>query len=157
FRAYQALARPGGLPESRVPPAQALQQDAYYFARTGQSIAPEFRDYWETHGGLQQFGYPLTQPTLLRGYRTQIFERAVFEYHPETTPTSAVLRRRLGPATLPHAYPEADPATLAPDERFFPKTRHSLGEPFLSYWEQTGGLAIYGYPLSEEIQEVSAT
>jgi hypothetical protein len=157
YRAYEVVARPGGLPESRLLNPQSLPSDPYYFPATGQSIAPEFRAYWEAKGGLRQFGYPLTQPTLLHGYRTQIFERAVFEYHPENQPPYDVLLHRLGADTLSHAYPEADPATLAPDRQYFPQTRHSLGGMFLAYWQQTGGLAVYGYPLSEEVQEVSAT
>jgi Glycosyl hydrolase catalytic core len=152
YRAYQALARPGGLPESRLE-GQALAQNRFYFPATGQAIAPEFQAYWESKGGLPQFGYPLTQPTLIRGYRTQIFERAVFEYHPENAPPFDVLLRRLGAETLTHAYPEAQPFPDAPDRHYFPETHHSLGGKFLEYWLRTGGLAVYGYPLSEEVQE----
>lgn len=40
---------------------------------------------------------------------------------------------------------------------YFPETRHSLGGPFLRYWREKGGLAIFGYPLTEEFTEVSPT
>jgi hypothetical protein len=36
---------------------------------------------------------------------------------------------------------------------FFPETRHSLCEPFLSYWRRNGGLERFGYPISEPQQE----
>ena len=155
YRAYQALARPGGLPESRVAPPQVYTLNATYFPATGQVIAPEFQQYWTRNGGLAQFGYPLTQPALVRGYKTQFFERAVFEYHPENVPPYDVLLRRLGAEILTHAYPEADPTTLPPDSTYFPEVRHSLGGRFLAYWQATGGLPVYGYPLSEEVQEVN--
>jgi hypothetical protein len=153
YRAYQALARPGGLPETRLdlPPVG----DPFYFPATGHQIAPEFQRYWDLNGGLAQFGYPLTQPTLVRGFRTQFFERAVFEYHPENTPPFDVLLRRLGAEILTHAYPEATPFESTSDRLYFPETRHSLGGRFLQYWQLTGGLPVYGYPLSEEVQEVS--
>jgi mono/diheme cytochrome c family protein len=38
---------------------------------------------------------------------------------------------------------------------FFPETQHSVGEPFLSFWQQNGGLEVFGYPLTEEYLSVS--
>jgi hypothetical protein len=43
------------------------------------------------------------------------------------------------------------------DSRFFPPTGHTVSGRFLTYWDQNGGLAQQGYPLSEPIQEVSDT
>ena len=40
---------------------------------------------------------------------------------------------------------------------YFPETRHSLGGPFLRHWREKGGLAIFGYPLTEEFTETSQT
>src|SRR5205085_781676 len=134
YRAYQALARPGGLPETRLEP-RTFVDPPYYFQATGQTIAPEFQVYWEQNGGLGQFGYPLTQPTLIRGYKTQFFERAVFEYHPENVPPYDVLLRRLGAEILTHAYAESEPFADTPERRYFPETHHSLGGRFLQYWE----------------------
>ncbi len=36
-------------------------------------------------------------------------------------------------------------------------TGHNLGGPFRDYWQQHGGLAVFGLPLSEEFAEVSPT
>jgi lipoprotein-anchoring transpeptidase ErfK/SrfK len=38
---------------------------------------------------------------------------------------------------------------------YFPQTGHNVGAPFLGYWRTHGGLAVYGYPLTEAMQEVS--
>src|SRR4051794_1053176 len=61
------------------------------FPQTGKTLtdAHGFLSYWQAHGGLAQFGYPLTDetpevsPTDGRVYITQWFERNRFEYHPE--------------------------------------------------------------------------
>ena len=35
--------------------------------------------------------------------------------------------------------------------------QHNLSGAFYQYWQTHGGLAIFGYPISEEFQEVSHT
>ncbi|HEU4326731.1 MAG TPA: GerMN domain-containing protein [Roseiflexaceae bacterium] len=37
--------------------------------------------------------------------------------------------------------------------QFFPETGHTVGGRFLEYWRQHGGLAVFGYPLTEQMQE----
>ncbi len=41
------------------------------------------------------------------------------------------------------------------DNRLFPETGHTVKGRFLTYWQANGGLAQQGYPISEEMQEVS--
>jgi hypothetical protein len=62
-----------------------------------------FQQYWNTHGGLAQQGFPISdefnEKSDLDGktYRVQYFERAVFEYHPEQKdPKYQVLLSQLG-------------------------------------------------------------
>src|SRR5690349_8043357 len=43
----------------------------------------------------------------------------------------------------------------AAGERYFAETGRSIRGAFQSYWEQHGGLARFGYPLTDEISEVS--
>jgi hypothetical protein len=40
---------------------------------------------------------------------------------------------------------------------YFPEVGHTLRGAFLKFWRDNGGLAIFGYPLSEQFQETSAT
>jgi|GEM_PF-2944813 len=50
------------------------------------------------------------------------------------------------------------PSTRAQtDTRLFPETGKTVSGKFLSYWNRNGGLAQQGYPISEEINEVSET
>ncbi len=41
------------------------------------------------------------------------------------------------------------------EQRYFAETGHTVTGRFLQYWEQHGGLAQQGYPLTEEVTEVS--
>jgi hypothetical protein len=64
-------------------------------------IEDPFRDYWEGHGGLYQFGFPLSpgfREVAADGntYWVQYFERARFEWHPENAPPYDVLLGLLG-------------------------------------------------------------
>lgn len=43
------------------------------------------------------------------------------------------------------------------NSRYFPETGHTVEGRFLQYWEQNGGLAQQGYPITEEMQELSET
>ena len=49
--------------------------------------------------------------------------------------------------------PPFQPAALDSGYPFFPETGHNLCGGFRDYWNQFGGLAIYGFPISEEFQE----
>lgn len=71
-----------------------------------------FFAYWQMHGGLTQQGLPISEsfdeinPTDGKTYRTQYFERARFEYHPEVAdPTYQVLLGLLGGEQFTGKYP----------------------------------------------------
>jgi hypothetical protein len=72
------------------------------FQQTGHRVCGKFLDYWNTHGGLAQQGFPISEPFMetseLNGkpYLVQYFERAVFELHPENQPPNDVLLSQLG-------------------------------------------------------------
>ena len=44
-------------------------------------------------------------------------------------------------------------ATATPSTIYFAQTGHNLGGAFYTYWRTSGGLASYGYPISEEVRE----
>jgi peptidoglycan/xylan/chitin deacetylase (PgdA/CDA1 family) len=41
----------------------------------------------------------------------------------------------------------------APTEVYFPVTGHHVAEPFLSYWRMSGALPIFGFPMTELLEE----
>jgi subtilisin family serine protease len=131
-----------------------------YFPAAGHTLSRPFLDYWEAHGGLPIFGYPISEPFVEttedgRALVVQYFERNRFEYHPEYAGTPhAVLLSLLGrEATVGRRFLPAQPFTSDLTRRYFPETGHGLRGPFLRYWERNGGLALFGYPISEEIME----
>jgi hypothetical protein len=134
------------------------------FPETGKSVNGIFLDYWKSHGGLTQQGYPISdvigEVSDLDGrlYTVQYFERAAFEYHPENQLPYKVLLSQLGtfeyrkkyPSGAPNQHPNKEPGFL-----FFAPTGHYLGGAFLDYWQKNGGLMQQGYPISEEFMKVS--
>jgi hypothetical protein len=158
----QGLAGPSvrviGNPVDPVAKPTTLNGELLYFAETGHTLRGNTLRYWNKFGGLAQFGYPLTEEFVEtsesdgKEYTVQYFERARFELHPENAGTDyEVLLGLLG--RLYHAVDK--PATALKDQRYFPETGHNLGGVFRNYWEQYGGLFIYGVPLTEEFKEKS--
>ncbi|HEX2914282.1 MAG TPA: cellulase family glycosylhydrolase [Chloroflexia bacterium] len=140
--------------------------DVSYFAITGHYMSGAFKTYWESYGGLEQFGYPLTEPFYQQStngatYVTQYFERAIFEYHPENAGTKyQVLLRLVGHDLTTGRENEGPFKAIAPfasnsDRNFYSQTGHSLAFGFKGYWEKYGGLAQFGYPISEEFTELN--
>jgi hypothetical protein len=41
------------------------------------------------------------------------------------------------------------------DKWYFAETGHIVKQAFLRYWQSQGGLATFGYPISEELPEIS--
>ena len=154
---------PGNNPATRVPDPQ--DPNVTYFAQTGHTLRGAFRDYWNAHGGLAQFGYPITEQFAegsgITSYIVQYFERNRFELHPENQPPYNVLLGLLGRTVTAGRQGEQPfqrtPAMANPAALYFDATGHNLIGPFRAYWEQHGGLAIYGYPISEQFTEVSKT
>jgi hypothetical protein len=158
YRTYQELAWGYAATDPRDA-AEARAENLIYFDATHQAISPEFGAYWIEKGGLERFGYPISRPVYVRGILSQFFQRAVFEYHPENvgTPNEVQLRLLGNEMTAGRTFLKADVQTLSVDHLLFSETGHSLGGPFRKFWEETGGLAVYGYPISEEITETSPT
>jgi hypothetical protein len=67
-----------------------------YFGETGHSLCYVFRDYWLQNGGLDRFGYPITEYTNENGLVVQYFQRARMEWHPEAAPGAQIQLAPLG-------------------------------------------------------------
>lgn len=140
----------GGL---MAPPASAAT-DVVYVSATGHYMRGAFRDFWDRNGGLVNFGYPMTEEYLdpRSGRVFQYFERARFE---RDLPSSTIVqlglvgREVLGGRTFAPATPIAN----SKQRRYFPETHHIVQFGFKDTWETRGGLAIFGLPLSDEIDE----
>lgn len=148
-------------------PAKAASTGSQFFPETGYSVSGEFLNYWQSNGGLSIFGYPITpahyekNPSTGQSYLTQWFERNRFELHPENAGTPYVVllgllgnqltaSRRAEQPFLP-----VPPVNDTADRRYFSQTGHTLAYGFKDYWDNHGGLAVFGYPVSEEFQEMT--
>jgi hypothetical protein len=130
----------------------------HYFAETNQSLCDGFLDFWEQYGGLMAFGYPISGELQEDGRTVQYLERMKFEYHPEAAGTAwAVMGELMGRVitvgrdTEPSFVSIADPHDASCN--YYAETGHTLCRGFKSYWEQHGGLWMYGFPISQELQE----
>jgi carboxyl-terminal processing protease len=89
------------------------------YEATGHAVCGAFLEYWKSHGGLAQQGYPisgaLTEVSDLNGqpYTVQYFERAVFEAHPENQAPYDVLLSQLGRFRYRDTYVRQVPSDLA--------------------------------------------
>ncbi|MEI7772501.1 MAG: sortase [Chloroflexales bacterium] len=122
---------------------------------TGHTLAYGFREFYDRQGGLPIIGLPLTEVFVEGGRPVQYFERARLEWHGEL---GMALAGHLGrwAAEGRADDPAFAPVTAAPAQaRLFVETGHTLGGAFRSFWEANGGLATFGYPISEPFAELS--
>jgi hypothetical protein len=96
-------------PQYHITPYMAqIMSGKECFAETGYCISGAFQQFWHANGleygdpgvsfreSLHLWGYPMSDVfTSDTGYQTQVFERMMFEYHPELPPLYRVMLRRL--------------------------------------------------------------
>ncbi|MCS6881049.1 MAG: S8 family serine peptidase [Oscillochloridaceae bacterium] len=158
-----------------VPPVNT--PEVRYFPETGHTLRGAFLRFWERHGGLPIFGFPISEELIETGsdgraYTVQYFERHRFELHPENPPPYNVLLARIGDDVLRAAgrdwyiFPRG---TAQPGCLTFEATGHTLCEPFLGYWRANGlefdgargisfaeSLALFGQPISPpQVEEIA--
>ncbi|GAB4206230.1 MAG: hypothetical protein OHK0022_33080 [Roseiflexaceae bacterium] len=119
------------------------------------SVGAMFREHYDRYGGQVVFGLPISNPIEVNGRTVQWFERARLEQWPEFTGTPyAVQGGRVGVEfTTGMNFPNQIFFVSRPGLRFFRETGHAVRDRFLSFWEQNGGLLVFGYPISDEVQE----
>ncbi|HEX9991271.1 MAG TPA: hypothetical protein VGE45_22645 [Chloroflexia bacterium] len=90
------------------------------FNETGKRVGGKFLDYWKSHGGLAQQGFPISEEFLEvssldgKSYKVQYFERAVFELHLENQPPYDVLLSQLGKFRYDAKYGKGGPQPTTP-------------------------------------------
>jgi hypothetical protein len=133
-----------------------------YFPQTAHFLRGPFYAYWQSHGAMPVLGAPITEALTENGMAVQYLERARLEWHPEISsdPGSRVLLTRLGVILTESEglmFPHLPSGDSTPNSIFFTETGHNLANAFLTYWQNNGGLPVFGYPISEEIAETSPT
>lgn len=138
--------------------------DRLYFLESGHTLGGLFRTFWSQNGDVGKLGFPISEELVEKSpldgveRKVQYFERAVLEEHPENAGTKdEVMLASVGLwVTKGRDLPRAEPTENTPDKWYFAETGHIVKEAFLRYWQQRGGLANFGYPISEEMPEISS-
>lgn len=158
---------PDGAPDQQPSVANVVR-----FPQTGKSLGGRFRQYWDTHGGLRQQGYPISdefeEQSALDGetYLVQYFERAVFEYHPENNPPYDVLLSQLGTFQYQQRHggsapPPSQPSSFTQEEvDYFVEVAlgtefHSSGA-FIAKWETPVKIAVQGSPTKADTDTLNS-
>lgn len=158
-----------------TPARPAAAQSCQTFPETGFSVCGRLLEFWRTNGGLAVFGYPIGPQKAMQigdwSGQGQWFERNRLELHPENARPYDVLLGQLGTearggADAPASQDEGVTVGLC---TYFPETGHNLCGDFWGYWSSYGvnvdgrggisaadSLALFGYPISEVVQEPDA-
>jgi hypothetical protein len=147
-----AVALPQQGAQLRVQPATT--GDSQCFPETSKCVSGRFLAFWLAHGGLSINGLPLTDERMEtledgKSYLVQWFERVRMEYHPENPAPNDVLLGQFG-----RRIHLADPP-VAPQagQSYFAATGHNMAPDLFAFWDANGGLAQFGYPISEAFPE----
>lgn len=137
-------------------------QTERFFPETGFWVRDNFLRFWNAFGGLPTFGYPISDAFEEDGMRVQYFERNRMEWQPGIWPAHFdILLGLLGIELTAGRHSEA-PFTSRPGPSnanctYYRETGHYLCFGFRDWWNQHGGLTIFGYPISEEFMENGRT
>ena len=136
--------------------AETVAGTPILFKETGHTLAYTFRLFWDQQGGLPIFGYPITEVFIEQGRPVQYLERARLEWHADL---GVVLVGHLGrwaaEGSAGHPAFAAVARASADGSDYVVETGHTLGGAFKEFWYANGGLHAFGFPLSEEFQEVN--
>jgi hypothetical protein len=91
---YYARNRQNEQPFKRVPVPSKEEQEKetiYWWAESGHTLRGAFLKHWADNGGLQTFGYPISEPFVENNRLVQYFERYRLELHPELEGTDYVV------------------------------------------------------------------
>ncbi len=134
-------------------PGLAQQEaPARYFPETGHYLSEPFLSFFQTEGGLQAWGPPITEAIEENGHLVQYFRRARMECLTEGKGSSEVHLSPLG-ELLGHHTPRT---SLVSDSlirsglcHYFPETGHNVCFSFLTFYLNQGGSDVLGPPISE--------
>ncbi|OGO15432.1 MAG: hypothetical protein A2Y93_07870 [Chloroflexi bacterium RBG_13_68_17] len=131
-------------------PAHAQESGGRYYPETGHTLAAEFVDYYDSHGGLEILGYPITDAFIdpLSAMLIQYTQTARLELVPDLYGAGAVVRLSSLGESLDYGQPQSA-ASSDPGCRYFVQSGHNVCHAFQAFFEEHGGPAVFGYPISE--------
>jgi uncharacterized protein YkwD len=138
------------------PLSAAPNTDTRFYTETNHKVGGAFLRFFDMHGGIPVFGYPISGELIEGGLTVQYFERQRFEHHKEAAGTPyEVQLGHLGKELYPGGAQSGPvpPIKETPDQIYVQETQHTLSNPFLRYWRAHGGVKLLGYPITEPAVE----
>ncbi|MBA2278490.1 MAG: L,D-transpeptidase family protein [Chloroflexia bacterium] len=128
-----------------------------YFAETGHNLQGSFLRRWRNAGGAAVLGLPLSEERYVEGSGgiQQTFETLTLLHDPTLEAPWDIQAMHLAATTIRGAVPASARTAVSGcsgDNRtcqFFPDSQHTISGEFLTFWEEHGGLQIFGMPRSE--------
>lgn len=116
--------------------AEEKEDRIFYFPETGHHLEDPFLEFWQTNGGALIFGLPITEVIDESGMPVQYCEKARLELQPD----GRIMLGLLG-------------SQLFEERGFSPSDDLHLNPKFSLFYENRGGLEIFGYPISPVLEE----
>ncbi len=148
-----------------APPQQAHAEDIraeigavrsagefHYFKETGHGVSGDFYHFFNRWGGIDVFGYPITEPFVEDGRTVQYFQRHRMEAWPEHPEPWRVQLTLLGDALF-GPFEQAVPPPFDTSLTYYKETGHTVGKMFESFFFDKGDIVLYGYPTGEPYLE----
>lgn len=122
-------------------------------------VAPVFNNYYIQGSGTRLLGRPISDLMIVNGLESQWFERGRLERHPELAGTPHEIMPGLVGVEYTQGVPFPNQQFLVstPGVVYFQITNHSVRQQFYDFWVRNGGVDAFGYPISEEVQELLPT
>ena len=133
-----------------------------YFPETGHNLKGPFLTRWQSAGGKDVLGAPLSEDRYAEGVGfVQTFETVTLVYDPALSAPWDVqaqhlpgdIRRDLAPASARRAVTSCKSGVN--NCQFFPDKGHTISGRIREFWEANGDLPIFGYPTTEPFKEES--
>jgi len=128
--------------------AQTQDTSSKYFSETGHNVKGNFFKFYSNNPNATfLYGYPITEEFISKDGKTvQYFQRARFELRTDQPEGQQVKLTALGQYTF------VSTGALSVNNSFacrlFPETGYSVCFSFLEFFDQYGGAAQFGYPIS---------
>lgn len=144
-----------------LPQAHAQSAEPLYFPASGHTLNDDagFLSFWQAHEGEQLLGLPISEALNGEAGLYQYFERGRLEQVTNASGSTSVIAGAVAReylATLYRSFPAAPARAEQLGMRYFKDTKHAVAEPFLTFWEERGALALFGPPISEPVWELTS-
>jgi hypothetical protein len=123
-----------------------------YFEETGFDVSGEFLKHFESHGGLEIFGYPISAVYNHQGVMVQYFQKARMEWHVVGPNANTMVLGNLGEELALQAEGLSNPVRSTRRRLYFEETQHTVSL-FLKYYQAYGGVDFFGLPITEMVVE----